>query len=54
MEEMKIEELVGSLQTYKYSLPLVRTSRHPRHLRRKLKSHLTKTLILIRCSGNVS
>jgi hypothetical protein len=27
MEEMKIEELVGSLQTYEYSLPLVRKAK---------------------------
>jgi hypothetical protein len=27
LEEMKIEELVGSLQTYEYSLPLVRKTK---------------------------
>jgi len=27
LEEMKIEELVGSLQTYEYSLPLVRKAK---------------------------
>jgi hypothetical protein len=39
LEEIKIEELVGSLQTYEYSLPPVRkektiASRHLRHPRR--------------------
>jgi hypothetical protein len=27
LEEMKIEELVGSLQTYEYSLPLVKKAK---------------------------
>jgi len=39
LEEMKIEELVGSLQTYEYSLPPVKkaktiASKHLRHPRR--------------------
>jgi hypothetical protein len=42
LKEMKIEELLGSLQTYELSLPPIKkvkaiASRHPR---RKLKSHL--------------
>jgi arginine repressor len=50
LEEMKIEELVGSFQTYEYSLPPVRKAKTNafKHLRRKLKSHLTKTRILMK------
>jgi arginine repressor len=52
LEEMKIEELVGSLQTNEYSLPPVRKenlpSRHLRHLRRNPESHMMKTLTLMK------
>lgn len=53
LEEIKIEELVGSLQTYEYSLPPVRKvktipSRNLRHPRRNQESHLTKTPILMK------
>jgi hypothetical protein len=52
MEEMKIEDLVGSLQTYEYFFPPVRKVKiialNLRHLRRNQESHLTKTPILMK------
>jgi len=53
LEEMKIEELVGSLQHMNTPyLQLERErqlpSRHLRHLRRNPESHLTKTLALMK------
>jgi hypothetical protein len=46
LEVIKIKELVGSLQTYELSLPTVKKVRQllSRHLKRKPKSHLRKTL----------
>jgi hypothetical protein len=46
LEEMKIEELVGSLQTYELSMPTVKKVKTiaSRHLKRKPKSHLKKAL----------
>jgi hypothetical protein len=47
LEEMKIEELVGFLQTYELSLPpvkKVKTILPSRHLKRKPKSRLKRTL----------
>jgi len=48
LDEMKIEELVGSLQTYEYSLPPIKKAKElpSRHLRRRPKSHLRKILIM--------
>jgi F0F1-type ATP synthase alpha subunit len=53
LEEMKIEELVGSLQTYEYSLPPVRKAKFialkaSKASKKKPKSHLTKTLTLMK------
>jgi hypothetical protein len=50
LEEMKIEELVGSLQTY--NTPYLQSERQKslpsRHPRRRPDSHLTKTLTLMK------
>jgi len=42
LEEMKIEELVGSLQTYEYSLPPVRNAKT---IALKASKKKTKSLI---------
>jgi len=44
LEEMKIEELVGSLQTYELSLPPVKKLKTIALARRRSKSHLETTL----------
>jgi hypothetical protein len=46
LEEMKIEELVGSLQTYEYSLPPVRKAKTI-----ALKLSKKKTRVCYECSG---
>jgi hypothetical protein len=48
LEEVKIEELMGSLQTFELSLPPARRSRllPSRHPRKRPESHLKKTLIM--------
>jgi len=48
LESMKIEELVGFLQTYEYSLLQSRRQRQlpSRHLKRRPESHLRKTMII--------
>jgi hypothetical protein len=46
LEEMKIEDLVGSLQTYELSLPPVKRLLPSKYLRKRLESHLKNTLIM--------